>query len=88
MCSGAVTSRMILMAVVQDLRFAMVGGKDRWGDLGCIKDTTVTAITVKCLRMGLVASKGLGAVSVAVYSWVDLVQHVTVVWAGSVLSSS
>jgi len=88
MCSGTVTSRMILVAVVQDLRFAMVGGKNRWGDLGCIKDITVPAITVKCLRMGLIASNSLGAISVAVYSWVDFVQHIAVVWASCVLGSS
>lgn len=39
---GTVTSRIILMAVVHDLGLAVVCGKNRWGDLGCVKITTRT----------------------------------------------
>lgn len=60
MCSGTVTSSMVLVAVVHYLRLTMVGSEDRWGDLGCVSDVASITITVKCfLRMGFVPANSL-----------------------------
>jgi len=83
MCSGTVTTRMIIVSVVHDLRLAMVRGKHRWGDLSCIEDSSVPSISV-----GLVASNSLGSVSVTVHSWVHFVHHIAVMRTGCVLCSS